>query len=160
MLERWRALYPDLELGPYQVTARLSRAALHIARSQEAVFARFELNRGEVGVLSALRTAPPGAKLTPTKLFRGLMLSSAGMTSRLDRLERRGLLRRVPDPDDRRGVLLELTPVGRRLVDRAVAANTAEEAKLVGVLNPRETDAVAGLLQKLLDRLEPPNAKP
>lgn len=154
LLERWRSLNPDLGLEAYQVTARLSRVALHVSRSQDAVFARFGLNRGEVGVLSAMRTARPGEQLTPTKLFKGLMLSSAGMTSRLDRLEERGLIRRVRDPKDRRAISLLITATGRRLVDQAVAANTVEERKLVAALTRQEAKALAGLLQKLLDRLE------
>jgi DNA-binding MarR family transcriptional regulator len=154
LLARWAALQPELSLQPYLVTARISRLALHIARNQEEVFGRFGLNRGEAGVLSALRTADRRDRLTPTRLFKGLMLSSAGMTKRLDALERRGLVRRLPDPDDRRGVRLELTPEGRRLIDRAVAANTAAEAKLVDVLGSRELKLLAGLLRKLLTAVE------
>jgi DNA-binding MarR family transcriptional regulator len=154
LLERWAALEPDLDLEPYLVTARISRLALHIARSQEDVFGRFGLNRGEAGVLSALRTAGRRERLTPTRLFKGLMLSSAGMTKRLDALEQRGLVRRLPDPEDRRGVHLELTPEGRRLIDRAVAANTAAEARLVEGLGSRERKLLASLLGKLLAAVE------
>src|SRR5690242_15230252 len=117
LLDRWNLVRPGLDMNVYQVTARISRIGQHIARRQEEVFGRFGLNRGEVGVLSALRTAGPPHLLSPTRLFKGLMLSSAGMTSRLDRLESRGLVARQADPGDRRGVLVELTPKGRELVD-------------------------------------------
>ncbi|HEV2036081.1 MAG TPA: MarR family transcriptional regulator [Candidatus Dormibacteraeota bacterium] len=155
LLERWTALRPGLEMEPYQVTARLSRIGLHIARSQEAAFGRFGLNRGEVGVLSALRIAGPSNRLSPTRLFKGLMLSSAGITSRLDRLEKRGLVRRTRDPNDRRGVLVELTDEGARTLEEAVTANTVSERELLGDLSSDELATLAGLLKKLLAGLEP-----
>jgi DNA-binding MarR family transcriptional regulator len=154
LLARWAKEQPALDLAPYLVTARISRIALHIARSQEEVFARYGLNRGEVGVLSAPRTAGKRDRLSPTRLFKGLMLSSAGMTSRLDRLERRALIRRVRDPADRRGVLIEITEQGKRLVDEAVAANTAAERGLLAGLNAREAKALSTLLRKLLSAME------
>src|SRR4029079_5509697 len=112
LLSGWESARPDLEVGALQVTARLARIGPHLARRQEAIFSRFGLNRGEVGALSALRIAGPPHQLSPTQLGRGLMLSSAGVTSRIDRLERRGYVRRLPDPNDRRGVIIELTQDG------------------------------------------------
>src|ERR1700674_3987354 len=105
LLARWAAIRPGLDMATYQVTARISRIGLHIARHQEDVFGRFGLNRGEVGVLSALRIAGPPHRLSPTQLFKGLMLSSAGMTSRIDRLEGRGLVKRTADSTDRRAIV-------------------------------------------------------
>lgn len=137
------------------MTARVSRIALHIARRQEEAFGRFGLNRGEVGVLAALRFAGPKQQLSPTRLFKGLMLSSAGITSRLDRLERRGYVKRTRDPDDRRGVLVELTVAGRAILDEAVNANSGREKELVANLTRQEEKALAGLLKKLLAGLEP-----
>lgn len=142
-------------MEPYQVTARLSRIGLHIARHQEEVFGRYGLNRGEVGVLSALRTTGPPNRLSPTRLFKGLMLSSAGITSRLDRLERRGLVARMRDPNDRRGVLVELTDEGATILEEAVTANTASESELLAGLGADEITALAALLRKLLGALEP-----
>jgi DNA-binding MarR family transcriptional regulator len=155
LLEEWTARRPELEMAPYEVTARLSRAALHVARHQELVFERYGLNRGEVGVLSALRIAGPHNRLSPTKLFKGLMLSSAGITSRLDRLEERGLVKRMRDPEDRRGILVELTEQGAKILDEAVIANTASERELIAGLSSEETKALTGLLKKLVASLEP-----
>jgi len=157
LLTGWDAARPDLEVGALQVTARLSRLGPHLARRQEAVFSRFYLNRGEVGALSALRIAGPPHRLSPTRLARGLMLSSAGVTSRIDRLERRGFVRRLPDPDDRRGVIIELTDEGLEVVDAAVAANIASERQLLAQLEPNEIVELEGLLRKLLRGLELPD---
>ena len=145
-------------MEPYQVTARISRIGLHIARQQEEAFGRFGLNRGEMGVLAALRFAGPKQQLSPTRLFKGLMLSSAGITSRLDRLERRGYVKRSRHPNDRRGVLVELTPAGREVLDKAVGANTGREKELLAKLSKQEQAALAALLKKLLAGLEPTTA--
>jgi DNA-binding MarR family transcriptional regulator len=154
VVERWSALDSELDFQPYLVTGRISRIATHLARRQDEVFGRYGLNRGEVGVLSALRVAGPPHQLSPTKLFKGLMLSSAGMTSRLDRLEERGLVKRTSDPRDRRGVLVDLTDRGLEMVDAVVAANTKAEKEFVAGLTPAEVAALAGLLQLLLSGLE------
>jgi len=155
LLDRWANVRPELDVRPYEVTGRIARLGQLIARQQEETFERFGLNRGEVGVLSALRTAPAPRRLSPTALFRGLMLSSAGMTSRLDRLERRGFVRRIPDPDDRRSVQVELTPAGRKAVDEAVAANTDRERVFLGDLSAKERDTLKRLLKKMLGSIEP-----
>jgi DNA-binding MarR family transcriptional regulator len=154
VVERWSSLDPGVDFNAYLVTGRISRISAHIARREEEVFGRFGLNRGEVGVLGALRTAGPPHLLSPTQLFKGLMLSSAGMTSRLDRLESRGLVTRQADPGDRRGILVQLTPKGRELVDAAVAANTEEEREILAGMGPEDVEALAALLQLLLTRLE------
>jgi len=154
---RWSAIDTGLDMEPYLVTGRISRIATHVARRQEEVFGRYGLNRGDVGVLGALRTAGPPHRLSPTQLLKGLMLSSAGMTGRLDRLEERGLVERHRDPGDRRAVLVELTEKGRELVDAAVAANTRAERGLLDGLGEREAKSLARLLQRLLARLEDPS---
>jgi DNA-binding MarR family transcriptional regulator len=156
MLSGWDEARPDLEVGTLQVTARLSRIGAHLARRQEAVFSRFGLGRGEVGLLSALRIAGQPYRSSPTRLAKGLMLSSAGVTSRIDRLERRGLVRRLADPNDRRGVMIELTEAGVEIVDAAVAANSVSDRQLLDRLDPGEITALEEILRKLLGGLELP----
>jgi len=155
VLGSWRSTRPSIDTGPLEVTGRLSRIGPLLERRQEAVFSRFGVNRGEVGALSALRVSGPPHRLSPTRLGRGLMLSSAGVTSRIDRLERRGLVRRLPDPDDRRGVIVELTDEGARLVDEAVAAVAESDRQLLARLDADEIAQLQALLKKLLASLEP-----
>jgi len=155
VLGRWRSSRPSIDTEPLEVTGRLSRIGPLLGRRQEAVFSRFGVNRGEVGALSALRVSGPPHRLSPTRLGRGLMLSSAGVTSRIDRLERRGLVRRLPDPDDRRGVIVELTDEGARLVDEAVAAVAESDRQLLARLDADEIAQLQALLKKLLASLEP-----
>ena len=152
----WQGTRPDIDTSALQVTGRLARIGPHLARRQEAVFDRFGLNRGEVGALSALRVAGPPHQLSPTRLGKGLMLSSAGVTSRIDRLERRGLVRRLPDPADRRGVIIELTDEGVATVDEAVRAVAVSDRELIERLTPDEVTTLEQLLRKLLAALELP----
>jgi len=156
VLGGWLDARPWLEGGALQVTARLSRIGPLLAKRQEAIFERFGLGRGEVGALSALRIAGPPHRLSPTRLGKGLMLSSAGVTSRIDRLERRGLVRRLPDPDDRRGVIVELTDQGLEVVDAAVAALAISDRVLMERLDPEEVAQFEALLRKFLGGLEVP----
>jgi DNA-binding MarR family transcriptional regulator len=155
-LEGWSGVRPDLEVDALQVTARLTRVGAHLARRQDAVFGRFGLGRGEVGALSALRVSGPPYRLSPTHLAKGLMLSSAGITSRIDRLERRGFVRRLADPNDRRGVMVELTDEGLEAVDSAVAALTVSDRQLLARLEPDEIAQLESILRKLLGGLELP----
>jgi DNA-binding MarR family transcriptional regulator len=156
LVGRWAELRPELERQALLVTGRLSRLGRHVALLEDEAFGRFGLNRGEVGVLGALRIAGPPHRLSPTRLGRGLMLSSAGVTSRLDRLERRGLVTRLPDAADRRGVIVELTDEGRDLVDQAVAAHAGIDRRLLSQLEPGEVETLAGLLRKVLASVELP----
>lgn len=156
VIASWVAARPELDVDALQVTARLSRIGPLLAKRQEAVFDQFGLGRGEVGALSALRIAGPPFRLSPTRLGRGLMLSSAGVTSRIDRLERRGLVRRLRDPDDRRGVIVELTDEGLEVVDAAVAALAKSDRELLERLDPDEVRQLEALLRTFLGALEPP----
>ena len=155
LLVRLSGIRTAAEIEPYQVTARISRLSLHVARVQDESFGRFGLNRGEVGVLAALMLAGPRERLSPTQLFRGLMLSSAGITSRLDRLENRGYVKRTPHATDRRSVLVEITDAGRKVLEQAISADVQREAELVAPLTRAERRTLAALLKKLLGAVEP-----
>ena len=155
-IDGWEMTTPEVDTSPLQVTGRLSRIGAHLANRQEAVFDQFGLNRGEVGALSTLRLAGPAHRLSPGRMGKGLMLSSAGITSRIDRLERRGLVRRLPDPDDRRGVIVELTDQGVEVVAAAVAAVARSDAELLQQLDADEVATFERLLRKLLTSFELP----
>lgn len=154
ILRQWAEERPDLDVSAMGVFGRLSRAARLLDRSLARTFARYGLNGGEFDVLAALRRAGGSHGLTPTELYRSMMLSSAAMTNRLDRLEGRGLVVRVPDPRDRRGVRISLTANGLDLVEDAVTAHVEGEEVLLGGLNQEERERLAGLLGKLLLSME------
>jgi len=154
-LERWSSLSPKLDMESSQVVERIGRIALQFGRWQDEVFGRHGLNRGEVGVLYALRGVGPPPQLSPTQLSRVLMLSSAGITSRLDRLERRELVARLTDPDDRRGILVELTEQGSKAADEAVAAGAEATRRMMSGLTREELKTLGRLLRKLQAGLGP-----
>ncbi|HYR93363.1 MAG TPA: MarR family transcriptional regulator [Methylomirabilota bacterium] len=150
IVDRWRAVRPDLDTAPAHVLQRITRAYGLQSMSFNKVFGKYGLTWGEHLVLAALRRAGPPYRMSPTALFNAMMLSSGAMTNRLDRLEEMGVIRRLPDPNDRRGRLVELTPKGLRLVDEAVVAHFANEDRLLKGLTARERSDLAGLLKKLL----------
>jgi DNA-binding MarR family transcriptional regulator len=88
--------------------------------------------------------------MSPTQLARTLLLTAASVTHRVDRLEKAGLVRRTPDPDDRRGIFVELTRKGLGLVDRAIVAHAAAEEYAVAGLTAGEQKELARMLRKLL----------
>ena len=150
LVAEWSRERPDLDTSASHTLTRITRLALLQQASFAPVFARYGLTWGEHLVLAALRRAGPPFRMTPTTLFSSLLLSSGAMTNRLDRLEGMGLVRRLADPTDRRGRLVELTAKGRRLVDKAVVDHIADEDKLIAPLSRAERKRLAGLLRKLL----------
>lgn len=154
ILQQWSAERPDLDVSGMGVFGRLSRAERMLDRSLAQTFARYGLNRGEFDVLATLRRAGGPYGLTPTDLYRSMMRSSAAMTNRIDRLEERELVRRSPDPGDRRGVLITLTEEGHDLIEEVVEAHVEGEERLLGALSGEEREQLATLLRKLLVSME------
>jgi DNA-binding MarR family transcriptional regulator len=156
----WRRERPGLDLSGMAVLARFLRVAHRFEVAQDEFFAALGLKPGWLDVLAALRRAGDPFRLTPTSLSAEALISTAGMTNRLDRLEGAGLVRRLPDPADRRGILVELTEEGRELVDSAVDAHRGLSKRLLGGLEDHEREDLDRLLRKLLLPLDQPEARP
>lgn len=154
ILEQWARERPDLDLSPMAVIARMSRLSRILERRIAEVLARYGLNESQFGVLTALRRAGPPFCLSPTALYNSLLISSGAMTNRLDRLTAMGLVRRIPDPRDRRSILVALTPKGLKLIDEVIEAHLQNEQRLLAGLSPSERRTLAGLLRKLLAEFE------
>jgi DNA-binding MarR family transcriptional regulator len=154
ILAQWRRERPDLDVAAIGLLGRLFRAAqLADARLAEGIAAH-DLQPGWFDLLAALRRSGAPYELTPTELMRTTMLSSGGMTKRLDRLAEAGLVERRPDPSDRRGTLVGLTREGRTVVDEAVAAHLANEERLLGSLSASQRRTLDDLLRVLLSGLD------
>ena len=137
------------------VFGRLSYAALVVARDKlNPLFAQFGLQNGKFDVLATLRRSGTPFALTPTALYEATMVTSGAMTNRLDRLEKAELIARAPHPQDRRGVIVQLTEKGRALIDEAVTAHVANEHQVLSALTRDEQDQLAGLLEKLIKGLD------
>lgn len=161
IIAQWERERPDLDVSPMGVIARISRLSRILERSIEEVYATYGLNQSQFGVLAALRRAGAPYCLSPTDLYSSLLISSGAVTNRLERLTSAGLVSRVPDPSDGRRLLVALTPKGKRLVDKVLKAHVDNERRMLGSLNAKERDALAGFLCKLLVEFEddaPPSA--
>jgi DNA-binding MarR family transcriptional regulator len=150
LVEAWQAERPDLDVAPLQVLSRISRLARHLDRARGTAFAAHGLESWAFDVLSALRRQGPPYQLSPGALLRATLVTSGTMTNRIDRLTAAGLVRRHPDPQDRRGVLVTLTPAGRDRVDAALADLLGSEETLLAGLGAGERQTLAGLLRTLL----------
>jgi DNA-binding MarR family transcriptional regulator len=151
---QWRSERPDLDSTPMEVIGRITRASALLQRELERVFAEHGLAGGDFDVLATLRRSAPPHRLTPGDLSRSTMVTTGGMTKRLDRLEAQRLIRREPDPADRRGRLIALTDEGRALIDAAVEAHVANEHRLLADLPAAKRQQLAKLLGELLRTLE------
>lgn len=154
LVAAWRAERPDLDVAPLQVLSRVSRLARHLDLARRAAFAAHGLEAWGFDVLSALRRTGPPYQLTPGALLRATLVTSGTMTNRVDRLADAGLVRREPDPQDRRGVLVTLTPAGRARVDAALADLVKHEQALLDGLSPADRATLADLLRVLLAPLD------
>ena len=149
IIEQWRRERPDLDPEPIGVIGRISRLAREIEQELERVYREHGLEPGWHDVLATLRRQGAPYQLRPSDFASSLMLTSSGTTKRLDRLERAGLITRAPDPGDRRGVLIALTPAGLELIDMVTDAHLANEDRLLSALSASDRRRLAGLLRKL-----------
>jgi DNA-binding MarR family transcriptional regulator len=149
ILEQWARERPDLDVSPIGVIGRISRLARELEQRLEPVYRANGLEPGWYDVLATLRRAGPPYRMRPSEFTTTLMLTSSGTTKRLDRLEQAGLITRAPDPDDRRGTQIALTPAGRQLIDDVTAAHLDNERELLSSLTAAEQQQLADLLRKL-----------
>ncbi len=150
LVAAWRAQRPDLDIEPMQVLSRISRLARHLDIARRGAFADHALETWEFDVLSALRRQGPPFQLTPGALLRATLVTSGTMTNRIDRLAAAGLVRREPDPRDKRGVLVTLTDQGVARADAALADLLRRERVLLSGLDPGERRHLADLMRILL----------
>lgn len=153
--EGWRRELPDLDVSSLGVSLRLIGAATRLESLTSEVCAQLGIDASLYRVLSELRRAPEERR-KPRDLIRVLPISSGGLTSLLDRAEGAGLAVRLPDPHDRRGVVVQLRPEGRVLIETAVRRRVGLEKQALAALEPEERRALQQLLFKLLQSLPVP----
>jgi len=154
IVQAWHRERPDLDVAPLHVLSRVSRLARHLDLARGAAFAEHGLEGWEFDVLSALRRAGAPYELSPGQLVAQTLVTSGTMTNRVDRLERRDLVGRSPDPNDRRGVIVSLTPAGRDVVDSAMADLLDRERLILAGLGEGEQASLADALRRLLAPFE------
>jgi DNA-binding MarR family transcriptional regulator len=155
VIEALERQLPALDYTAKAVTARLVRLGTLFIEAIERVASAFGLSSNEYVILCVLRASGPPYALPPKSITPLMALSSGGMTNILHALAARGLIERRPDPSDRRGVLIQITPEAIKLINQAIAAHVAEEHRMVASLAPAERRALQKLLRKLLIHVDP-----
>ena len=150
ILAQWQRERPDLDVSAMGLLGRFTRLRNHIGREIEKTFAERGLTSASFDVLAALRRSGSPFQLSPGELLATTMVSSGTMTNRIDQLEKAGLVERLDNPEDRRGVLIALTPQGLKRVDAAVTDHVANQQRLVAGIEPDEREALDALLRKFL----------
>ncbi|MFD4247222.1 MarR family winged helix-turn-helix transcriptional regulator [Streptomyces sp. NPDC058525] len=148
--DQWYAVRPELDTAPMAVFGRIYRITKSMGDAMERTYSRFGISRGEFDVIATLRRSGAPYTLSPRQLSATLMLTTGGMTGRLDKLEKAGLLCRRPDPHDRRGLQVTITDRGLALIDEAVTAGLEVQRAALRGLSEEETAVLTGLLRKLL----------
>jgi DNA-binding MarR family transcriptional regulator len=154
ILAQWARERPDLDCSPMGPIGRIKRCAALLQRKLDETFEKFGLSFWEFDVLATLRRSGAPYCLAPTALFSTLMITSGTMTHRLKGLETRELVRRLPNPEDARSVLVQLTPAGLELIDRAVAAHVENERRILSALGADDLAMLDSRLSQLLNVLE------
>jgi DNA-binding MarR family transcriptional regulator len=151
---QWAAVRPDIDLDTMALVARVTRTAQLMDKKIDELSAAYGAHRSEGDVLFTLRRAGPPYRLSPSRLAESLLVTSGTMTNRLDRLEGRGLVRRIPNPNDRRSLDVELTELGLRIADQAVTTHIANEQAMLTPLTARDREELTRITRKLIAHLE------
>jgi len=154
ILEHDWAKYPELDLDVERIVNRIYYLWKYLKRTFDETASEFGINKGELDVLKHLHHAGEPFQMSPTRLADRIQLSSGAMTNRLDRLESSGLVRRLPDPTDRRGTLVELTETGVDTYWAAIDRQIKKEKALCDPLNETERKELSDLLRKLMLEIE------
>jgi len=153
LVEQWADQRPDIDRDAMALLARLTRAAELVNARTDRLAGDYGVNRGDGDVLFALRRSGEPYRLSPSSLSRALLMTTGTMTGRLDRLEKRGLIVRVPSTHDRRSLDVELTPEGERLVDEAVTTHTSGQTEVVSALSRTDRADLDRVTRKLIAHL-------
>lgn len=148
ILDQWRRERPEINADGMTLVPRLFRLAHFYDEAMAPVSRSFGLRAGWLDLLSSLRRIGPPYRLSAGEVARWTLLSSGGLTNRIDRMEEAGLVRRVPDPGDRRGVLIELTPKGREVTDAAIDAHLRLYERMLETLTKAEQRTFVELMRK------------
>jgi DNA-binding MarR family transcriptional regulator len=152
----WRRERPDIDVSSMGIVSRIWRIGRHLERQRKDQLAEFESDRGTIDVLGMLRRSGPPYRCSAGELMRSSLITSGGVSQRLDKLENAGLITRDVDRTDRRRVDVELTPAGVELVDSLLAGLMEHDTKILAqALTPVEQRKLRSLLRKLLLSLEP-----
>jgi DNA-binding MarR family transcriptional regulator len=159
LLAEWQRERSDLDPSPFGIFGRIWRLSTAMLGDADRWLAPIGLTFESFSLIVTLRRSGPPYELNPTALYRESLLSSGAITNRIDRVEREGLVRRLPDPNDRRGTIVQLTAKGRKLADRSIQVHFEALKETLSGLDRAEREQLAKLLSKLLLSVEQRRAK-
>jgi DNA-binding MarR family transcriptional regulator len=152
--EQWQCCRPDLDTGPMETAGRLLLAASLLQNRLEPEFHRYGISSGGFDILATLRRQGDQFELTPTMLYKELLITSGTITYRLDTLEAKGLIKRLPHPSDRRGLIIRLTAKGLKLIDRVIADHMENEKRLFQSLSQEKAERLSRILNEWIESLD------
>lgn len=150
VVAQWAAAMPGVDASSMEIFGRIVRLQKHLERLRAEALAQFGFKEGEFDVLATLRRSGSPFRLTPTELYRALLVTSGAMTNRLARLESAGLIERTNDEQDRRSVLVALTSKGKKLIEKAVGVHTEIQNSVLAPLSVEQREVLAGMLRAVL----------
>lgn len=153
IVQDWQRSNESLDTSGTEIIGRIVRLSSLIGKKVDENLAQYDLVVGEFDVLAALLRADKH-QLTPTQIQAVILISSGGLSNRINRLEKSGYIVRLPDPADRRGVIVELTAEGKTLIEKIVPTHLALEKSLIMALNVQDQAQLQSLLQRLLITIE------
>jgi DNA-binding MarR family transcriptional regulator len=154
IITQWRNENSEADLLPMAILGRLAKLGKYIDNDILHCHDRYNLRQGEFDVLATLRRSGKPYSLTPSALYQSMMLTSGAMTSRLDRLETKGLIRREHSKSDRRSVLVTLTSEGKKKIDTVLPAHINTQHDLLAGMNQQDRESLSELLKRWLMQLE------
>lgn len=150
VVSQWDSAMPELDASSMRIVGRMLRLMKHLTKARSQALEPFDFHDGEFDVLATLRRAGTPYCLSPTQLYTSLLVTSGAMTHRLKRLEQRGFIARVAAPDDKRSMLVGLTPQGQHCIEQALAVHTETQNAVLAPLSAAERAALEGMLKTLL----------
>ncbi|WP_409076088.1 MarR family winged helix-turn-helix transcriptional regulator (plasmid) [Pantoea sp. C3] len=150
VIGQWDNAMPELDVSSMKVFGRMLRLMKHAGKARAQALEPFGFREGEFDVLATLRRAGAPYCLSPTQLYKSLLVTSGAMTHRLSRLEQEGLIERIEDPQDKRSTLVGLTTQGQQRIEQALVVHTATQAAILATLSAAQREALETQLRALL----------
>lgn len=150
VVSQWDSAMPELDASSMKVFGRMLRVMKHLGKVRAQALEPFGFRDGEFDVLATLRRAGAPYCLSPTQLYKSLLVTSGAMTNRLNHLEEQGLIERIHDPDDKRSTLVSLTAYGRERIEQALLVHTETQNAILANLSQAKREQLESLLRELL----------
>ena len=155
MTQKLRREFPELDFAAKEVTGRVVRLAYVFQARFEKVLKIYDLSLQVFSILAAIRVSGSPYAISPTQILATSFLTTGGLSNILKRLEGKNLVTRIPDPSDRRGVLVQLTTKGKQVIEEALFEQIEEEKRITKILSQEEQDTLQKLLAKVLIDIDP-----